>query len=94
MTRNMSKRRATIVLIAVALAMGCGKKDVVDRSPGEKPLDEKRALVTQHIADPETRSKILAIIDGEEVKLREFYDFYRYIHFKKLNRGSPRADPG
>ncbi len=89
MTRTMLGLRAIFVLIAVVVAMGCGKKDVVDRSPGKEPLDEKRALVTQHIADPETRSKILAIIDGEEVKLREFYDFYRYIHFKKLNRGSP-----
>ena len=91
MTRGRFGCRAIYVLIAVVLAMGCSKKDVVDRSPGEKPLDEKRALVTQHISDPETRSKILAIIDGEEAKLREFYEFYDR-HSERLNALNARYD--
>ena len=91
MTRSMFGRRAIFVLMAVVLAMGCSKKDVVDRSPGEKPLDEKRALVTQHIADPETRSKILAVIDGEEAKIREFYKFYDQ-HSARLDAMNARYD--
>lgn len=91
MTRNMFGRRTILVLIAVVLALACGKKDVVDRRPGEKPLDEKRTLVTQHTADPETRSEILAIIDGEEAKLREFYDFYDR-HNEKLDALNARYD--
>lgn len=91
MTRGMFGHRMTFVLIAVVLAMGCGKKAVVDRRPGEEALDEKRALVTKHIHNIEKQSTLLAIIDQEEVKLREFYAYYDDYN-KRLDALNARYD--
>lgn len=62
--------------VAVALMPGCGKKSMIDRSQGVDPVTEFRAAIVENIQDPDTRTKILDIVDQGEAKLQEFYQFY------------------
>ena len=84
-------RVAAFTLLALLVLSGCGKQKAMDVTSIDEPVAEERALVNEHISDPETRDKVLALIDEDEARMRAFFKV-RDAHQEKIQDLNARYD--
>jgi hypothetical protein len=74
----------TSVMLLMMYLFGCGSKNnVIKEDQGLGVLSEQRRLIVENIQDPDTRNKLLTIVDDIEVEVNKFFEYYEE-HNKKI----------
>jgi hypothetical protein len=68
--------RILLILVIIGLAACSGSKTEPDRSGGEEPLNEHRALIEKNISDENKKSQMLKVVDDLQIEVEEFYTYY------------------
>ena len=68
--------RLSLILVIIGLAACSGSKTETDRSGGEEPLNEHRALIEKNISDKDKKSQMLKVVDDLQIEVKEFYTYY------------------
>ena len=68
--------RILLILVIIGLAACSGSKTEPDRSGGEEPLNEHRALIEKNISDDDKKSQMLKVLDELQIEVKEFYTYY------------------
>jgi hypothetical protein len=67
----------TSVMLLMMYLFGCGSKNnVIQKDQGLGVLSEQRRLIVENIQDPDTRNKLLKIVDDIEVEVNKFFEYY------------------
>ena len=66
-------RAAVLPLLALFILAGCGKQAAVNMDSIDESVAGERALVIEHVTDPDTREQVLALIDEDEARMRKFF---------------------
>ena len=68
--------RISAILAIIGLTACSGSKTEPDRSGGEEPLNEHRALIEKSISDEDKKSQMLKVVDELQIEVKEFYTYY------------------